>query len=112
MGLALRVLVLTRAVDRLDADQGAALFQPQPARHLLGRPALGQAAQHLVSQALVAVQLTARPTPHRRLRLGVAGLIRSCTGASPGVALQLATDARRLAIQSCSDLADRRPLGL
>jgi hypothetical protein len=79
----------------------------QPPRHLLGRPAPGEPIQHLVAQGIIAFQPRSGPAPGIGLRLRKGGLV---TDLDARVALQLARDRRRLAIQSCSDLPERLPV--
>ena len=82
-------LGVDEAVDALVGDDPAASFPGQPARHLLWRPALGQAGQHRLPQPLIPLQPATIPTPGPRLLLGIAGLIP--LGPRP-VALQLPSD--------------------
>src|SRR3546814_8033129 len=70
-------------------------------------PILGEPVEDSLAQSIVAVQPGAGPAPGLGPGLRIGGLI---TDLGTGVALQLACDRRRLAIQSCSDLPDRLPV--
>jgi hypothetical protein len=100
-------LGIDEAVDGLMADDPMALLMGQAPRNLFGRPSASQSVQHLFPQAIVTLEPRSGPAPGIGLRLRIGGLI---TDFGTGVALQLARDGRRLAIQSCSDLPDRLPV--
>src|SRR3546814_11708392 len=93
--------------DVCSSDLPAAFFLGQTPRHQLGRPALGEPVEDSLAQSIVAVQPGAGPAPGLGPGLRIGGLI---TDLGTGVALQLARDRRRLAIQSCSELPDRLPV--
>ncbi|MEG3086628.1 hypothetical protein U1739_04585 [Sphingomonas sp. PB4P5] len=86
-------------------DAMAGLISQAPA-DLLGRPACGKPVENGFAQGIVAIEPGAVPAPRLGLRLRIAGPIADLRAA---VALQLARDCRRLAIQSCSDLPLRLP---
>ena len=90
-------------VDGLGGDSVAG-----PSGHLLGRPAGPQLAKHLIAQHLVAVELAAAPAAGQCLLLSIDRLIADLGTA---IALQLSSHRRWRAIQTCSDLPDRAPLG-
>ena len=78
----------------------------EAAGDLFWRPALGKPVEDSLAQAIVAFEPGATPAPGVGLGLGIGWPVADM---STAVALQLAGDGRRLAIQSCSDLADRLP---
>lgn len=90
-------LGVDEAVDGLVADDPMALLMGQAPRDLFGRPSASQSVQHLFPQAIITLEPRSGPAPGIGLRLRIGGLI---TDFGTGVALQLARDGRRLAIQS------------
>ena len=100
-------LGINEAVDGLVADRREIGIVSCAARDLLGRPSLPEAVENVLAQGIVAVELAAGPSPGPGLLLGEDRFVGVFGGA---VALQLAGDRRRLAIQSCSDLPDRAAL--
>src|SRR3546814_1453480 len=95
---------MDEAVDGLMADDLVSNIAREAPRHLLGRPALREPVEDSLAQGIVALQPGSGPAPGIGLRLRIGGLV-APLGAD--VALHLARDGRRLAIQSCSDLPDR-----
>ena len=83
--------------------------QPEPAGDLLRRPARFEPGQHLGAPGRIAVEATATPTPGTGQHLGIPRAIALLAGS---IALQLARNGRWRAIQSCSDLPERAPLGV
>jgi hypothetical protein len=98
-------LGIDEAVDGLDPDRGLALA-PGSSGDLFGRPAAGELVQHNLAQADIAIELAAAPAPRLCLLLGEGRPV-----ARPAIALQLPSNRRWRAIQSCSDLPDRPPFG-
>jgi hypothetical protein len=96
------------AIDRLMADDDAAMLAGEPSRNLLWRPATRQARENQGLELGLAQQLAAAPPPRFGSLLGEARLIADFVAA---VALQLTSDARWRAIQSCRNLPDRLPSG-
>jgi hypothetical protein len=81
----------------------------EPAADLLGGPALLEAVEDLLAQVRIAFQAGAFPAPGSGLLLGIDG---SIADLAAGVSVQLSRNRRWRAIQSCSDLVERAPLGL
>jgi len=102
-------LGVDEAVDALVADHGAPGLAGQATGDLLGRPAFGEPLKHCAAQLRFSFEARARPAPRSRLFLGVTGFVTDVTAA---IALELARDGRRRAIQSCRDLPDRAANGL
>jgi len=100
-------LGIDEAVDGFMADGGTVRLARHAAGDLLGRPALGEVAEHEAAQRRVAFELRSGPAAGLRLLMGVARLVADL-GAM--VALQLSRDRRWRAIQSCRDLPDRLPV--
>jgi hypothetical protein len=94
------------AIDGLVADDDATVLTRQPAGDLLGRPAAAQTIEGQCLQFRIAQQLAAAPATGFRLRVGVTRLVADRRAA---IALQLSSDARWRAIQSCRNLPDRLP---
>ena len=107
--LGARGLGVDEAIDGLVGDDGPAGLAPEPARDLLRGPAVFEAGEHLRTERGIPVEAGATPAPGagrlRRIHGPVALLARA-------VALQLASNGRWRAIQSCSDLPERAPLGV
>ena len=99
-------LGMNEAIDRLVADDLVAGLAGKTTTDLLGRPAVGKTIEDRLAERIVALQSCTRPTPGIGLLLGIT---RSIADLGTAVALQLAGDRRRLAIQSCSNLPDRLP---
>ena len=99
-------LIIDEAIDGLVADDPVPGLAGKAACDLLGRPAFCEAVEDGPAQGVVTLQPGAGPAPGLGLRLRIGGPV---TDLGTGVALQLARDRRRLAIQSCSDLPDRLP---
>src|SRR3546814_8828436 len=89
------------------ADDLVSNIAREAPRHLLGRPALREPVEDSLAQGIVALQPGSGPAPGIGLRLRIGGLVAHLGAA---VALHLARDGRRLAIQSCSALPDRLPV--
>ena len=102
-------LGMDEAVDGLVGYEGAASFQCQATGDLLGRPASTQSGEDGCSQSWVPVQPGAPPTTGPSLLMSIAWLISLGIG---GVALQLSSNRRWRAIQTCRDLAERKSLSL
>ena len=102
-------LGVDEAIDALVADDLAASFAGEPSGDLLGRPAAGQTLQDSAAQAGLPFQPRARPAPRLPLFVGETWFV-AMGGAA--IASYLTRDRRWRAIQSCSDLPDRMPLGL
>ena len=102
-----RNLRVDEPVDTLIGDDVLTAFSHQPPRHCLRRPAQLQLAQHIVAELVVPVQPSATPAPCMRLLVGI---YRPVATVLRAVALQLPSNRRWRAIQSCCDLPDRAPL--
>ena len=102
-------LGIDEAVDGLVADDRVPGLEGQAPRHLLWRAALGEGLEDGRPEFGLAVELGALPAPGLGL-FGSKG--RTIAHRAAGIALQLPRNARWRAIQSCSDLAERTPLGL
>ena len=102
-------LGVDEAINGLVGDHGPAGLPSEPARDLFRRPAVFEAGEHLRAQGGIPVEAGAAPAAGTGLLLGIAGLVALLAG---GIALQLARNGRWRAIQSCSDLPERGPLGV
>ena len=91
-------------VDGFVGNDAATGVAGQPPGHLFRRPALLEAAEHLGPQHRISIQFGAPPAPRACLLLRVAGLVPQRAGA---IAVQLPSNRRWRAIQTCCDLADR-----
>src|SRR5487761_985393 len=94
------------AIDALVADDRATLFAGEPAGDLLRRPAAAQALEHDGLERKIAQQLGTAPAAGFGLLAGKARLV---VDRAAAVSLQLPSDARWRAIQSCRNLPDRLP---
>jgi len=94
------------AIDGFMADDDAAVLAREAPRDLLRRPAVAQAIEDEGLQLGMAQQLAAAPAARFRLVIGVARPVADFRAA---VSLQLPSDARWRAIQSCRNLPDRFP---
>ena len=101
-------LLVDEAVDGLVADPHASLFQRQPAGDLFGRPSHSKVSQDVVLQVRLARHARPAPAPRPGLLVGVG---RPVAAWLRRIAPQLPCNRRWRAIQSCSDLPDRLPLG-
>ena len=95
------------AVDGFVADAGFGLLAGEAAGDLLGRPALPETVEDEAAEAFVSFELGALPAARPGLLLGVCGVVPDLAS---GIALELASNGRWRAIQSCRDLPDRPPL--
>src|SRR5262245_14542896 len=107
--LGARDLGVDEAVDGLVADEAVAGVALEAAGDLLWGPALGEAIEHGAAQVGLAFQARALPAPRLCLLVGKRRLIADF---ATSVALELASNCRWRAIQSCRDLPDRAPIGL
>jgi hypothetical protein len=102
-------LGVDEAVDAFVADHFAAGLAGEPASDLLGRPSALEPPEDGAAQVGLPFQARARPAPRPRPFLGITWFVADVTAA---IALDLASDCRWRAIQSCRDLPDRLPIGL
>ena len=103
-----RDLRVDEPVDALVRGNAPASLSLQPPRHCLRRPPQSQPTQHIVPELVVPVQPCAAPAPCMGLLVGIH---RPVAATLRAVALQLPSNRRWRAIQSCCDLPDRAPLG-
>ena len=68
-----------------------------------------EAREGLLSQGSIPVEAGAAPAPGAGLLLSIGGAVALLAG---GIALQLASNGRWHAIQTCSELPERVPLGV
>ncbi len=94
------------AINGFMTDNRPAFFAREPAGDLLRRPSLTEAVQDQSLEVGPTQQFAAGPAPCLGLLTGVNGLIPARRRA---VALQLPSNARWRAIQTCRDLPDRLP---
>ena len=104
-----RGLGLAEAVDGLGGEDRPARVPPAPARDLLRRPALFEPGEHRGTPGGRAVEAGAAPAPGAGRLLSIGGAVALLAG---GIALQLASNGRWRAIQTCSDLPARAPRGV
>lgn len=101
-------LGIDEAVDGLMADEGKAILERQPSRHLLGREAVGKTLEDDVAKLAAALQFGAGPASGASPVLSLGRSI----SLGPLIALQFASNARWRAIQSCSNFPERTAFGL
>ena len=97
-------LGVDETVDRLMGDDGVPGVAGQTPGDLFRGPALLEAGEDLGAQGGVAVEARPAPAAGVRLLVGIARLVALGAG---GIALQLPSNRRWRAIQSCRDLAAR-----
>ena len=97
-------LGVDESVDRLVRNDAATGVAGQPPGHLFRRPALLETGQHARPQRRIPIQPRSAPAPRLGLLVRVPGLVPQ--RARP-IAVQLPSNRRWRAIQTCCDLADR-----
>ncbi len=96
-------LGIDEAVDGFVGEDRSVLLHRKTPGHLLGRPAVLESRQDRRAEPRVPVEFRALPAPRPGLLVGIARLVGLSAG---GIAVQLSSNARWRAIQSCRDLAD------